>query len=86
VGDADMRVNEDYLRILRFFRFLAWYGGDAKVDAASLRACRDNRAGLKSLSVERVWSETKKLPRSTSAPYVNERERASANGFTLQAV
>lgn len=61
VGDADMRVNEDYLRILRFFRFLAWYGGDAKVDAASLRACRDNRAGLKSLSVERVWSETKKL-------------------------
>ena len=61
VGDADDRVKEDYLRILRFFRFLAWYGGSAKLDAASLRACRENRAGLKSLSVERVWSEIKKL-------------------------
>lgn len=61
VGDADLRVKEDYLRILRFFRFLAWYGGEAKVDAASLKACRENRDGLKNLSVERVWSELKKL-------------------------
>jgi len=61
VGDADARVQEDYLRILRFFRFLAWYGGDAKVDAAALKACRENRRGLKKLSAERVWSELKKL-------------------------
>jgi len=61
VGDADERVQEDYLRILRFFRFLAWYGGDAKVDAAALKACRENRRGLKKLSAERVWSEFKKL-------------------------
>jgi len=61
VGDADARVQEDYLRILRFFRFLAWYGGDAKVDAAGLKACRENRKGLKKLSAERVWSELKKL-------------------------
>lgn len=61
VGEADMRVKEDFLRILRFFRFLAWYGGSAKVDAASLRACRENRGGLKKLSSERVWSELKKL-------------------------
>ncbi|RKQ71230.1 poly(A) polymerase [Litorimonas taeanensis] len=61
VGEANIRVQEDYLRILRFFRFLAWYGGSAKVDAASLRACRENRNGLKTLSVERVWSEIKKL-------------------------
>lgn len=61
VGNADIRVQEDYLRILRFFRFLAWYGGTAKLDAASLRACRENRQGLKKLSAERVWSEIKKL-------------------------
>ena len=61
VGDADRRVKEDYLRILRFFRFLAWYGGEAKVDADSLKACRENKAGIKKLSAERVWSEIKKL-------------------------
>ena len=61
VGDAEARVQEDYLRILRFFRFLAWYGGNAKVDAAGLKACRENRRGLKKLSAERVWSELKKL-------------------------
>ncbi len=61
VGDASSRVKEDYLRILRFFRFLAWYGGDSKVDAASLKACRENRSGIKGLSAERVWSEIKKL-------------------------
>ena len=61
VGDADMRVCEDYLRILRYFRFLAQYCGDGKIDAEALRACRENRAGLKSLSAERVWSELKKI-------------------------
>lgn len=61
VGDAAMRVQEDYLRILRFFRFLAHYGRQEKVDAESLRACREHRRGLKQLSAERVWSETKKL-------------------------
>ncbi len=61
VGDADLRVREDYLRILRFFRFLAWYGQGAKVDAAALTACRENRQGLKKLSAERVWAEIKKL-------------------------
>lgn len=61
VGDADDRVREDYLRILRFFRFLAFYGGDAKLDPGALTACRENRRGLKTLSAERVWSEIKKL-------------------------
>ncbi len=61
VGDAAQRVQEDYLRILRFFRFLAWYGGQEKVDAASLTACREHQSGLKQLSVERIWMETKKL-------------------------
>ena len=66
VGDADERVKEDYLRILRFFRFLAWYGRDSqgnlsKPDASALKACRENANGLKKLSAERVWSELKKL-------------------------
>lgn len=66
VGDANARVREDYLRILRFFRFLAWYGqsGDgelSKPDASALTACRENAKGLKTLSAERVWSELKKL-------------------------
>lgn len=61
VGDGEQRVREDYLRILRFFRFMAWYAGDAKVDAQALKACRENRAGLKTLSAERVWSELKKI-------------------------
>lgn len=66
VGDADARVKEDYLRILRFFRFLAWYGRDAdgnisKPDASALKACRENAKDLKKLSAERVWIEVKKL-------------------------
>jgi len=66
VGEADLRIKEDYLRILRFFRFIAWYGtdpvlGDAVIDAEALKACRENVKGLKSLSAERVWSEIKKL-------------------------
>ena len=61
VGEAEARVKEDYLRILRFFRFLAWYGGEGKVDGTALKACRENRKGLKKLSAERVWSELKKL-------------------------
>jgi poly(A) polymerase len=61
VGDADARVAEDYLRIMRYFRFLAWHGGDAKLDVNALRACREGRRGLASLSAERVWSELKKL-------------------------
>jgi poly(A) polymerase len=61
VGDAESRGREDYLRILRLFRFMAWYGRDAKITKEALAACRDNRAGLKSLSAERVWSELKKL-------------------------
>lgn len=59
VGDAETRIREDYLRILRFFRFLAWYGKDA--DAAGLAACAKLKHGLAGLSVERVWKEARKL-------------------------
>lgn len=68
VGDARARIEEDFLRILRFFRFNAWYGQDKAMDAEGLTACRELKAGLKSLSAERVWSELKKLL-SAPAPF-----------------
>jgi poly(A) polymerase len=60
IGDAEKRIAEDYLRILRFFRFHAWYGEGA-LDAAGLRACIVARAGLDMLSRERVRMELLKL-------------------------
>jgi poly(A) polymerase len=60
IGEAATRIAEDHLRILRFFRFFAYYG-TGRPDAAGLRACAAARATLASLSAERVWSETKKL-------------------------
>lgn len=60
VGDPETRIREDYLRILRFFRFHAWYGrGDP--DAAGLAACSKLKSGLDDISAERIWMETKKL-------------------------
>jgi tRNA nucleotidyltransferase/poly(A) polymerase len=60
IGDADARIREDYLRILRFFRFFAWYGS-GRPDADGLRACARLKQGLDGLSAERVWAELKKL-------------------------
>ena len=64
IGDADQRIREDYLRILRFFRFHAHYGR-GRPDADGLRACTRGKGGLARLSVERVWSE---LRRTLEAP------------------
>ena len=62
VGDADARIREDYLRILRFFRFHAWYGDeDAGMDAEALAACATNAAGIETLSRERVGHEMRRL-------------------------
>ncbi len=60
IGDAETRIKEDSLRILRFFRFFAWYGG-GRPDAIGLKACAAGRGLLAGLSVERVWMELKKL-------------------------
>jgi poly(A) polymerase len=60
VGDPQTRIREDYLRILRFFRFHAWYGR-GEPDAAALAACRTLAPGLTRLSAERVSSELMKL-------------------------
>jgi poly(A) polymerase len=60
IGDAATRISEDYLRILRFFRFFAYYGS-GRPDADGLRACAAARSKLQTLSAERVWSEMRKL-------------------------
>jgi poly(A) polymerase len=60
IGDARKRIAEDYLRIMRFFRFHAAYG-QGLPDAEGLSACIALRAGLGELSRERVRMELMKL-------------------------
>ncbi len=60
VGDAATRIAEDYLRILRFFRFHARYGTGAP-DPAALAAIGAGVPGMARLSAERVWSELKRI-------------------------
>ncbi|WP_269514328.1 CCA tRNA nucleotidyltransferase [Brevundimonas subvibrioides] len=60
VGDPARRIEEDYLRILRFFRFYAWYGR-AEADSHGLAACAAHAEGLTRLSAERVSKELLKL-------------------------
>jgi poly(A) polymerase len=56
------RIREDYLRILRFFRFHALYGDlSAGLDADALSACADNLDGISTLSKERIGHEMRKL-------------------------
>lgn len=69
IGSARQRIKEDYLRILRFFRFFATYGRGS-IDGEGLEACIAERQGLRSLSSERIGSELLKLmvaPRSLDA-------------------
>jgi len=60
VGDPEQRIREDYLRILRFFRFHARYGHGVP-DPAGLAACARLKAGLDGLSAERIRQEMFKL-------------------------
>lgn len=59
-GDAVARIREDYLRILRLFRFHACYG-KGELDAAALQAAAAERAGLAKLSGERIAKEMLRL-------------------------
>ncbi len=60
VGDAAARIEEDALRLLRFFRFHAWYGRSPP-DEEALAACRAMADRVASLSAERVWSELRRI-------------------------
>ncbi len=62
VGDPRARIAEDYLRILRFFRFHAQYGDPAQgLEAEALAACAAGASGLARLSAERITAELRKL-------------------------
>lgn len=69
VGDAETRIREDVLRLLRYFRFYADFG-HSPPDAEALAACRKMASGLPTLSAERVWSELQRLLASPRAPEV----------------
>ena len=60
IGEARTRIAEDYLRILRFFRFFSDYG-EGPVDQDGLSACIAMRDGLKQLSRERIGTELLKI-------------------------
>lgn len=62
VGDPATRIAEDYLRLLRFFRFHAWFGDpEGGLDPEALAACAAAQEHLDRLSRERVGAETRKL-------------------------
>ena len=61
IGDPQQRIEEDYLRILRFFRFHAAYGTSDHPDRDGLEACIAGRDGLDQLSRERLRMELMKL-------------------------
>ncbi|MBB4397299.1 CCA tRNA nucleotidyltransferase [Bradyrhizobium sp. ERR14] len=82
IGDPDQRIAEDYLRILRFFRIHAAFGaGDP--DRDGYLACIRGRAGLASLSAERVRMEMLKL---LVAARASAAVLAMADGGLLQAL
>lgn len=60
IGDPDQRITEDRLRVLRFFRFHAWYGA-SPLDGPSYQACARHAGALGNLSGERVAKELLRL-------------------------
>lgn len=56
VGEPGRRIREDHLRILRYFRFLAWYG-KGEPDPAAIEACAAQSGSLSALAAERVLKE-----------------------------
>ena len=76
VGDPHQRIREDYLRILRFFRFHARYGR-GRLDRAGLAAATELKAGARELSGERIAAELKKLLAAGVAAVVKPMARRS---------
>ena len=79
IGDPDQRIAEDHLRILRFFRFHAWFG-KPPLDGAGFDACRRNAGTLSSLSAERI---AKELLRLLAAPAPADALEAMAEAGAL---
>lgn len=83
VGEAEQRIREDYLRILRFYRFWAWYGVGAP-DAEGHAACTKLAEGVTTLSAERVNKELLKLLAAADpVPAVKAMEEAGVLRYLL---
>ncbi|WOI55964.1 CCA tRNA nucleotidyltransferase [Palleronia sp. LCG004] len=78
VGEPRARIREDYLRILRYFRFHAWYGNaEDGLDAEALAASAELAEGIEQLSAERVGAEMRKLLEAPDpAPAIGAMEQA----------
>ena len=59
IGDPQKRIEEDYLRIIRFIRFKIIY--DLKVEATTIKAIKLNLNGIKKISKERILTELYKI-------------------------
>lgn len=71
VGDSRLRIKEDYLRILRYFRFYGRIAKDADGhDQQTLEVIREMASGLDKISVERVWMEMSKILVGHFAPSI----------------
>ena len=86
IDDAQQRIREDYLRILRFFRFHAFYGDpDAGMDVEALSAIAENVSGIETLSNERIGAEiTKLLAAPDPAPSVAAMRSSGALGWVFE--
>ncbi|MDA8766904.1 CCA tRNA nucleotidyltransferase [Planktomarina temperata] len=85
IGEPQARIAEDYLRILRFFRFWAWYGDSLEgVDAQALAACAALQSGLDRISKERIGAELLRLLAAADpAPALAAMEAAGILGRVL---
>ena len=63
IGDPKQRIKEDYLRIMRFFRFLTLYSNQT-LDEKLIAIFKDESHNLSIISKERIWSEFKEILRS----------------------
>lgn len=60
IGDPEKRIQEDYLRVVRFFRFMALFS-NARYDDATYDACIRHGKQLQFISLERKWNELQKI-------------------------
>lgn len=73
VGSASLRIQEDYLRILRYFRFYGRVAAEpGQHEPETLEAIRDNAKGLAAISGERIWVELKKMVVGNHADHLLE--------------
>ena len=69
IGSADRRIKEDYIRILRYFRFYSLFGV-GEPDVKALDACRKNCENLKKVPMERIRDELFKIIKTPNAPKI----------------